>query len=321
MVKQNREHICMIPAKVAIVGAGSVGSTAAYAMMLDGAVSEIALIDRNTDKAEGEALDLRHGMQFTKSAKIWAGDSFDLVADAQIVVVCAGIPQKPGESRTALLKNNVAVFKEIIPQIVKYNKECILLVVSNPLDVLTYVAHKLSGFESGRVFGTGTVLDTARLRYMIGRYFNISPKDVVAHILGEHGDTEFAWWSGATIAGVPLTQLSRYSVGVCDKIEQEVKNAAYEIIKKKGATFYAIGLVIAKIVRAIIMDQSRVMAVSNVLHGYAGLDDVCLSVPTIIRKGGICERLPLFLNDDEQVLLEKTHKKVTESIEQAVTLL
>jgi len=297
--------------KVAIVGAGWVGSTAAYAMMLDGVVSEIALIDINKDKAEGEALDLRHGMQFSKSTKIWAGDSFELVKDASVVVLTAGFAQKPGgETRIDLLSKNVEVFKDIIPKIVKYNKDCILLVVTNPLDVLTYVTLKLSGFPSCRVFGTGTVLDTSRLRYLLGRYFNISPKDITAYILGEHGDTEFAWWSGANVAGMPLKDFDRYSPSAMERICLDVKNAAYEVINKKGATFYAIALVIAKIVRAILTDQTRVLTVSTLLQNYNGANDVCLSVPTIVRKSGVCQVLDITLDEDEKKLFHKSIEKV-----------
>lgn len=304
--------------KVAIIGAGNVGSTAAYAMMLDDVVSEIALIDINKDKAEGEALDLRHGMQFTRSAKIWAGDSFDLVEGAKIVVITAGLAQKPGgESRLNLLSKNVEIFKSIIPKIVAHNKDCILLIVSNPLDVLTYVALKLSGFPPCRVFGSGTILDTSRLRYLLGRYFNVSPKDVTAYMLGEHGDTEFPWWSGANIAGVPLKDFDRYSQSVMDKIHLDVKNAAYEVINKKGATFYAIALVIAKMVRAILTDQFRVMTVSHLLNNYHGISDVCLSVPTIIRKGGICDSIKISLDKKEHEQFELSAKKISEAIKKS----
>lgn len=308
--------------KVAIVGMGRVGSTAAYTIMLDGLVSELALIDINKDRAEGEALDLRHGMQFTRSAKVTAGDSFRLVEGASIVIIAAGFAQKPGgETRLELLSKNVEVFKEIVPQIVKYNNDCIILVVTNPLDVLTYVTWKLSGFPSCRVFGAGTVLDTARFRYLLGREFRISPKDITAYILGEHGDTEFAWWSGANVAGVALKDLPNYSSAAMDQILKEVKNAAYEVINKKGATFYAIGLVISKIVRAILSDQFRVMTVSSVLQNYHGISNVCLSVPTVVRKNGICEKLDIPLNDEEKKKFHDSAEAVAQAIEKAKRLL
>jgi L-lactate dehydrogenase len=258
-------------------------------------------------------------MQFTKSAKIWAGDSYELLEGAQIVVLTAGFAQKPGgETRLDLLSKNVEVFKQIIPKIVEHNKECILLVVSNPLDVLTYVAQKISGFPPCRVFGTGTVLDSARLRYLLGRHFKISPKDITAHILGEHGDTEFPWWSGANIAGIPLKNLEHYSESVMNKIYDDVKNAAYEVINKKGATFYAIGLVIAKIVRAILTDQSRILSVS---HKSAMANNICLSLPTIVRKNGICETLPVSLDEKEKKLFEASVEKLTAAVQKAEALL
>jgi len=309
-------------AKVAIIGVGNVGSTAAYSMMIDGVVSEIALVDINKKKAEGEALDLCHGMQFTKAAKISSGDSYELVAGAKIVVITAGFAQKlVGETRLDLLTKNVEVFKQIIPKIIEHNKECIILVVTNPLDVLTYVAWKLSGFPACRVFGTGTVLDTARLRYLLGCYFSISPKDITAYILGEHGDSEFAWWSVANVAGMPLKSFERYSYSAMDSMCQEVKNAAYEVINKKGATFYAIALVITKIVRAILTDQLRVMTVSSLLQNYHGISDVCLSVPTIVRKSGICQTFDISLDEAEKKLFENSAQKIAQAITKAETLL
>lgn len=305
--------------KVAIIGAGFVGSTSAYALMLNGTASHIALIDLNKEKAEGEALDLLHCMQFTHSAEIIAGDSFELVKDAEVVVITAGVGQKIGESRVDLLEKNVRIFKEIIPQIVKYNQDCTLLVVTNPLDVLTHVTLKLSGFPSCRVIGTGTVLDTARLRYEIGRHFEISPKDVSAYMLGEHGDSEFVWWSKAEIAGIPLHKFYAYSPELMHKIYEKTKNAADEIIRKKGATYYAIAMVVNKIVRAILLDQSRVFSVSSLVQNLYDIDDVCLSLPMVIRKGGTCQRLDLELNKEEQILLQASAHKIRELTRKALS--
>jgi L-lactate dehydrogenase len=305
-------------AKVAIVGAGFVGSTAAYALMMNGAASEIALIDVNNDKAEGEALDLRHCMQFAHTVNIVAGDDFALVRDASVVVITAGIAQKPGQSRLDLVKTNVAVFNDIVPSIVRHNPDCTLLVVTNPLDVLTYQTLQLSGFPSCRVLGSGTVLDTARFRYQIGTHFEISPKDVVAYVLGEHGDSEFMWLSQANIAGIPLTQLPGYSLKLMQQLHQETRDAAYQIIAKKGATYYAIALVITKLVRAIILDQSRVFTVSTLIEDLYGVRDVCLSVPTVVRKNGVCQRLPLTLNDEEQQQFRRSAKLVRDAIDQAL---
>ncbi|MFA6264013.1 MAG: L-lactate dehydrogenase [Candidatus Babeliales bacterium] len=314
-------HVSKYPsARVAIIGAGCVGSTTAYALMMSGTVSEIALIDVKKDKADGEALDLMHCMQFTTSVHIESGDDFALVKGAAVVVVAAGIPQKQGQPRSELVETNAKMFKEIIPNIVRHNTECIILVVTNPLDVLTYITLHLSGFPSCRVFGSGTVLDTARLRYLMGEHFNISPKDITAYILGEHGDSEFAWWSKATIAGVPISQLPAYDKDVMDKICFSAKNAVYEIIRRKGATFYAIALVVAKIVRAILLDQSRVFTVSTLVSGVYGVKDVCLSLPTVVRKSGSCERLPVELNAEEQKYFITSAQKIRQEIDSAINL-
>ncbi|MFA6535550.1 MAG: L-lactate dehydrogenase [Candidatus Babeliales bacterium] len=301
--------------KVAIIGAGFVGSTTAYSLMLDGCVSEIALIDVNKEKAVGEALDLNHCMQFTRLTNIVAGNSFEMVSGASIVIICAGFGQATGESRTNLLQRNAKIFKEIIPQIIKYNQDCILLVVTNPLDVLTYLTLKISGFPSCRVFGTGTVLDTARLRYLIGSYFKISPKDISAYILGEHGDSEFIWLSKATIGGVAIDKFPEYSDGLIKDVCNQTQNAAYQIISRKGATYYSIALVITKIVRSILQDQSRVFPVSTLIENEIyGVKNICLSIPTVVRKGGVCQRLDIDLNEMEQKFLKTSANKIMEGI-------
>lgn len=308
----------MIKNKVAIIGTGFVGSTAAYSLMLDGVVDEIALIDLNDKVAQGHALDLMHGMQFTKSTKIKAGSSFELVADAKIVVITAGAAQKSGQTRAELLKTNVAIYKKIIPEIVKHNKHCILLVVTNPLDVMTYVTYKLSGFDSCKVFGTGTVLDTSRLRYLMGQEFKVSPKDINAYILGEHGDAQFVWWSHANIAGMPITKFCGCDKKLLEKMHKKVRDVVYEVIDKKGSTYFAIATVITKIIRAILMDQSRVFTVSSVLHNYNGVSDLCMSVPTVIRSGGICSVLDIDLSDDEKLYFDEAAKKIKDGISESL---
>ena len=285
--------------KVAIIGMGAVGSAAAYAFILNGCVSELVLIDVDKERAEGNALDLEHCEMFTQLTSIKSGDSYDLVGGADVVVITAGLAQKPGQTRLELLENNNQLLKEIVPKVVTVNKDCILLIVSNPLDIMTYAAWKYSGFDSCRVFGTGTVLDTARLRYLIGEQCRVSPKDVNAFVLGEHGDHSFVWWSKATIAGIALTSFTGYSLGFEKKIEEQVKNAAYQIINKKGSTSYAIGLVIVNIVRSILFNQPRVFTVSSIIHNQYGIDDVALSLPTIIRRDGVCEMLRCDLNNEE----------------------
>ncbi len=286
--------------KIAIVGAGFVGSTAAYACMIEGAASEIALIDVNREKAQGEAMDLQHGLQFKPNVKISFGSGYELCKDAEITVITAGAHQKPGETRIDLVKKNSAIFREMIPQITKHNKDCILLVVSNPLDVLTYLTLKYSKFPKNKVFGSGTILDTARLRYLLGEYFEVSPNSVHAYIMGEHGDSSFPAWSTANIAGVHLRNFKKYNKKAMDNIYSKTKNAAYEIIAKKGATYYAIGLGISKIVKSVLSDRNEVLALSSYLKNYHGINDVCLSVPTIVNRNGIKEHVVMPLNSLEK---------------------
>jgi L-lactate dehydrogenase len=303
--------------KVAIVGAGFVGSTTAYSLMLNGVASHIALIDINKDRAIGEMLDLTHCMQFAHSVHIEAGDSFELVRDAAVVVLCAGYAQKKGEARTDLLEKNTCIFKNIIPQIVKHNKNCILLVVTNPLDVLTYITLKLSGFSPNKVLGSGTVLDSARLRYLMGQAFNVSPKDVTTYVLGEHGDSEFVWLSRATIAGVSIQSHSSYSLDLMNNLYKQTRSAAYEIINKKGATYYAIALVVTKIIRALLLDQRRVFTVSSLIDR----DEICLSIPWIIGKNGRDTQLTLELDKSEQELFMRSCDKVRMDTKKALALL
>ena len=292
--------------KVAIIGAGFVGSTAAYALLIDGAANEIALIDVIREKAEGEAMDLQHGLQFKPNVKVSFGNDYALCKDAEIVVICAGAHQKPNETRLDLVKKNSAIFKEMIPQITRHNKDCILLVVANPLDVLTYLTLKYSKFPKNKVFGSGTILDTARFRYLIGQYFQVSPNSVHAYIMGEHGDSSFPVWSTANIAGVNLRYFKKYNKKAMNNIYLKTKNAAYEIIAKKGATYYAIGLGVAKIVRAILSNQNEVLALSSCLDNYHGIKDVCLSVPAIVNRNGIKEHILLPLNSVEKRQLRKS---------------
>jgi len=306
--------------KVAIIGTGFVGSTTAYSLMLDGIASEIVLIDKDKKLAQGHALDLMHGMQFTNSTNIIAGDSFELVADAKIVIVTAGAAQKSDQSRSELLNTNVNIFKNIIPEIVKHNKDCILLIVTNPLDVMTYVAYKLSGFEKCKVFGTGTVLDTSRLRYLMGQEFKISPKDINAYILGEHGDSQFVWWSHANIAGMPISNFTQDEKDLLNKLYKKVKDLVYEVIDKKGATYFAIATVITKIIRAILTNQARVLTVSSVVSDENG-KELCISVPTVLRSGGICQVLNIDLDKQEQLLWDKSCSKIKAEIAQALDII
>ena len=246
------------PRKAAIIGCGFVGSASAFALMQSGLFSEMVLIDLNKSKAEGEALDISHGMPFAHPVNIYAGDYKDL-ADASIIILSAGANQKPGETRLDLGKKNIIVFKNIISEITKYNRDAILLIVTNPVDILTYASVKLSGFPENRVIGTGTVLDTARLKQILGSRLSVDPRTVHAFIIGEHGDSEIAAWSSANISGVPLNDFCRMR-GYCrhedekNTIAENVKNIAYEIIEKKSATYYGIAMSVKRICEAIVMD-------------------------------------------------------------------
>ncbi len=282
--------------------------------MINGMASEIALIDVNKEKAEGEAMDLQHGIQFRPNIQITFGNDYKLCKDADIVVITAGAHQKPGETRLDLVKKNSEIFKEMIPKIVKNNKKCILLVVANPLDVLTYLTLKYSKFPKNRVIGSGTVLDTARFRYLLGEHFQVNPNSVHAYIMGEHGDSSFPVWSTANIAGVPLRNFKKYDQKKMDAVYEKTKNAAYEIIAKKGATYYAIGMGITRIVNAIISGHNEVLAVSSYIENYNGVSDVCLSIPTIISKEGIKEQIVMPLNDLELSQLKNSADRIKESI-------
>ncbi|MFH2020335.1 MAG: L-lactate dehydrogenase [archaeon] len=302
--------------KVAIIGAGFVGSTCAYALFIDGVASEIALIDVNKEKAKGEALDLVHGKLFTSFTKVTYGDSYELCRDADIVVVTAGASQKPGETRLDLTKKNAGILKGIITGITKYNKDCIILMVANPLDVLTYLALKWSKFPDTRVFGTGTTLDTARFRQLLGEYYGVNPTSVHAYILGEHGDSEFPAWSCANIAGIPLKDFKNYNKKKLEEIFQKTRNAAYEVISTKGSTYYAIGLVVTAIVRDILTDQHKVHPVSCLIKNFYGINDVCLSIPAVIKREGIKERIKIPLTKKEVEMLRRSADAIKKYIRQ-----
>lgn len=303
--------------KVAIIGAGAVGSSTAYALMLGGVASEIVLIDVRKEKAEGEALDLAHCRQFTDATVINAGDDLSLIAGAAVIVLTAGAAQKPGESRADLLATNVSLFKQLVPELVKYNRDAILLVVTNPLDIMTYVTLQLSGKDACHVFGSGTVLDTARLRFLVGEYFAVSPKDVMVNVLGEHGEDAFAWWSSASVAGITLRDMPTYNATAMDQLFTKTKQAAEEIIRKKGSTSYAIGLAVTKIIRAIIHNQARIFCVSTFIPEH----NICMSIPTIIRKSGICQRLPLVLDQQERFLFQRATEKITKELSRTESFL
>lgn len=308
--------------KATIVGAGFVGSTTAYTLMLSGLFSELVIIDINETKAKGEVMDMNHGIPFAKPVKIYQG-TYEDCRHSDLIIITAGANQKEGETRIDLVHKNTAIFKSIMSQIVKYTdpSETILLVVTNPVDILTYVTWKLSGFPAGRVLGSGTVLDTARFRYLIGEHVGVDTRNVHGYILGEHGDSELAAWSLTNIAGIPMEDYCRSCGGCRDSIDMtnifnSVKNAAYEIIKAKGATYYAVALAVQRISEAIMRDEHSILTVSSIMDGQYGLKDVSISVPTIVDRQGINRVIEVPLAPQEQALLNKSADTLKDVIKQ-----
>ncbi len=296
--------------KIAIIGCGFVGSASAFALMQSKMFSEIVLIDADKDKAEGEAMDISHGIPFVGNMKIYSGD-YDDIVDASVIVITAGAGQKPGETRLDLVHKNVGIFKSIIPEIAKRNCRGILLVVANPVDILTYTALKLSGFEENRVIGSGTVLDTARLKYQLGEHLSVDSQSVHAYIIGEHGDSEIAVWSSANVSGIALDDFcemrGHYNHDKSqENIAEKVKNSAYEIIAKKRATYYGVAMAVKRICEAIIRDEKSILPISSMMHGEFGIDDVVLSMPSIVGANGIETKVPISLSDEEKVNLKKS---------------
>ena len=307
--------------KVAMIGCGFVGSASCFALMQSGLFSEMVLIDANREKAEGEALDISHGLPFASPMQIYAGD-YDDIIDAAIIIISAGAGQKPGETRLDLVKKNVGIFQSILPEIAKRNVQGILLVVANPVDILTYVAQKRSGVPENRVFGSGTVLDTARLQYMLGQHLAVDPRNVDAMIIGEHGDSEIAAWSCVRVSGVPLNDFCEMRghfqhEQAMHEIAENVKNSAYEIIEKKKATYYGIAMSVKRICEAIIRDEKSVLPVSSAMHGEYGLNDVTLSMPAIVGKDGIETLVPMELDEKEQTELQHSSVVLKDVIKQA----
>ena len=304
--------------KVAIIGCGFVGSATAFTLMQSGLFSEMVLVDVDRNRAEGEALDISHGMPFASPMNIYAGD-YDDLADAAIVVVTAGANQQPGETRLDLVHKNVEIFKSIIPEIAKRGFGGILLVVSNPVDILTYVALKLSGLPEDRVIGSGTVLDTARFKNILGEHLGVDPRNVHARIIGEHGDSEIAVWSLANVSGIPVNDFCEMRGHFeheesMQRIAEDVKNSAYEIIAKKKATYYGIAMSVKRICEAIVRDEKPILPVSNCQHGVHGLHDVVLSMPAVVGKDGIEYQVPTPLSEDEQARLRASAEALKQVI-------
>ncbi len=296
--------------KCAIIGCGFVGASIAFRFLESGLFSELVLLDVNKDKSEGEALDLSHGIPFTRPMSIYSG-TYDDLKDCSVVVITAGGAQKPGQTRTDLVDMNIGIFKKLIPEITARNKDCILLVVSNPCDVLTYAALKISGFPANRVIGSGTVLDTARLKYLLGNHLDVDPRNVHAFIIGEHGDSELAVWSSASVSGIDLREFCRIFGKSSDEsvfrgIYEDVRDSAYEIIRKKAATYYAIAMAVERICECIVRDEHSVLTVSSLSNGHYGIDDICLGLPAVVGREGVEKLLDIPLSPEEQSALENS---------------
>ncbi|MCI3927044.1 L-lactate dehydrogenase [Paenibacillus sp. TRM 82003] len=295
--------------RVAVIGVGAVGSTTAYTLLLRERVDELVLIDANHNKAVGDALDMNHGMPFLGRAKVWAG-TYEDCRDAEIVVITAGAAQRPGETRIDLLKRNVAIFESIIGELDKVGAQGILLIASNPVDVMSYFTLKKSDRPVHRVIGSGTLLDSARFRYLIGDALNLDPRSVHAHIVGEHGDSEVPLWSLANVAGTDL-ELDEETK---DSIFAGTRDAAYGIIQAKGATYYAIALAIDRICTAILRNEGSVLNVSTLLTDYHGVSDVYLGVPCVVDGQGVRDVLKLEITEEEKRLLHRSADKLKEII-------
>lgn len=292
------------PKKVAVIGCGFVGSATAFTLMQSRLFSEMALLDIDRQKAEGEAQDIAHGIPFAGPIKLYAGD-YDDIADAAIVIITAGANQKPGETRLELVQKNVGIYRGILAELRARSYSGILLVVSNPVDILTYTANCLSGLPEHRVIGSGTVLDSARLKYALGAHLHVDSRSVHAYIVGEHGDSEIAAWSSANISGIPLQDFCRmrghyHHDETMEAIAQSVKNSAYEIISKKSATYYGIAMSVRRICECIVRNERSILPVSTMLHGCYGIRDICLSMPAIVGQEGIETPVPISLNAEEQ---------------------
>lgn len=306
--------------KAAMIGCGLVGSAAAFSLMQSGLFTEIVLIDADRDRAEGEAMDIGHGVPLARPMKIYAGDYAD-ITDASIIIITAGANQKPDETRLDLVHKNVKIFEDIMGKIVAHNCQGILLIVANPVDILTYTAVQLSGFPSNRVIGSGTVLDTARLKAELGEHLGVDSRSIHAFIIGEHGDSEIAAWSSANVSGIPIHNFCEMRGHTnhdeeMERIAKTVKNSAYEIIDKKQATNYGIAMAIRRICEAIVRDEKSILPVSGLMQGEYGIEGVALSMPAIVGKDGIETKVPVSLNDEEIQALKESAKTLKEILNQ-----
>ncbi|MDP9370858.1 MAG: L-lactate dehydrogenase [Chloroflexota bacterium] len=306
------------PDRVVVVGAGNVGATFAYALLLSGLAAEIVLINRDEDKAEGEAMDLNHTVPFAQPTRIWAGDYGDC-AGAAITVITAGANAGPGGGRLDLAEKNGAIFREIVPEIVRHNPGGILLIATNPVDVLTHQSWRLSGLPPGRVIGSGTILDTARFRALLGQHFGVDPRSVHAYIIGEHGNSQVPVWSSANIAGMRLPAFCAahglpYDQAAMDRIFEQTRDAAPRIVERKGATYYAVAAGLLRIVEAILRDQHTVLSVSSLIEDYHGIGDIAFSLPSVVGREGVERVLRLDLDDGELDALRRSADVLKEAL-------
>jgi L-lactate dehydrogenase len=316
-VEQPRDD--RLPTRIAVIGAGLVGATTAYALLRTGIAAEIVIVDANQTRAEGEAMDLAHATPFERPSRIWSGE-WDDVAGAEVVVVAAGSGQKPGQTRLELAQRNAGIMRDIARRTAEVAPDSILLVATNPVDVLTQVALQASGFPPSRVIGSGTLLDTARFRALLAEFYDVDPRSVHVFIIGEHGDSEVPVWSLANIAGMRLREYATahdqaYPEAELGRIFQETRDAAYRIIERKGATYYAIASGLARVVEAIVRDKHTDMSVSSLVDGPFGIHGVCLSLPAVIGRDGIERVLPLLLDESEEAQLRHSADVVRASFE------
>jgi L-lactate dehydrogenase len=306
--------------RVVLVGTGAVGCSYAYSMINQGVAEELVLIDVNESKSEGEAMDLNHGIPFAPSPiKVWSG-SYQDCAQADLVVITAGLAQKPGETRLELVEKNTKIFKQIVKNIMASGFDGIFLVATNPVDILTYVTWKESGLPKERVIGSGTVLDSARLRFALGQHFNMDTRNVHAYIIGEHGDTELPVWSRASVGVERLEELpvEKINKDCLEQIFVQVRDAAYHIIERKGATYYGIGMSLVRITKAILNNENCILTVSSYLDGQYGQNDVFIGVPAVINRGGIREILEIDLNQKEKEQFSHSVKVLKETMKPVI---
>lgn len=302
-------------AKIGIIGAGSVGATIAYAALIRGVAREISLFDIARSKVEAEVLDLNHGLLFAPQAKVDGSDDLEILRGADVVVMTAGAKQKPGQTRMDLAEANAQISAKILPEVVRVAPDAILLMVTNPVDVVTELALKVTGLPWQRVIGSGTVLDSSRFRYLVAKHCNVAVQNVHAYIAGEHGDSEIPLWASATIGSIPLSQWNveghgRLTAASKEAIVKNVKEAAYQVIQGKGATNYAVGLAVCNILEAILFDERRVLPVSGHLRGFRGMEDVCLSLPRVVGRSGIEAPLPIPMTVDEESGLRESADRI-----------